>query len=73
MDGPHFPQGRPEIAGISPPFLGTPIQTLIAAKDGPDLALLAPIRMWCVNGVRKSPSLAEIRVSERESSGESSG
>ena len=50
MDGPHFRQDLPEIAGGHPPFLGATVQTLISAKDGPNLTILGPIRRWCVNG-----------------------
>ena len=59
-DGPNPPLDIPEIMG-RPPFSGSPIQILIAAKDGPNLAILAPIRRWCVNGVRNRVFLAASR------------
>ena len=62
MDWPHLPHGPPEIMGTHPPFLGTPAQTLIEGKDGPDLTILGPARRWRVNGVGKRVSLAAIRV-----------
>ena len=43
-------------------FRGSPIQTLIAAMDGPNLSILGPIRTWCVYGIGNNHFLAAIRV-----------
>ena len=61
-DGPNFLLGTPESMGAPPPFLGSPIETIIAANGGPILINFRPPRRRRENGVRNRDSLSAIRA-----------